>query len=107
MEVVKLLGLQEFWQHQVLRGLVARAEGNIVLYKGTIKSSFSITNFKMMVLISAKIHIIFTLLASFVCHRSRYRLSRLFFLSEFVSLCCSGNWSISSKLLNLWGEYLS
>lgn len=33
----------------------------------TIKSSFSITNFKMMVLISAKIHIIFTLLASFVC----------------------------------------
>ena len=38
MEVVKLLGLQEFWQHQVLSGLVARAEGNIVLYKGMATS---------------------------------------------------------------------
>ena len=38
MEVVKLLGLQEFWQHQVLRGLVARAEGNIVLYKSMATS---------------------------------------------------------------------
>ena len=31
MEVV--LRLQGFWQHQVFRGLVARAVGNIVLYK--------------------------------------------------------------------------
>lgn len=33
----------------------------------TIKSSFAITNFKMMASISAKIHIIFTLLASSFC----------------------------------------
>ena len=31
MEVVKLLGLQALWQHQVLRGLAAGAEGNIAL----------------------------------------------------------------------------
>ena len=33
----------------------------------TIKSSFAINNFKMMVSISTKIHIIFTLLASSSC----------------------------------------
>ena len=32
-EVVQLLGLQGFWQHQVLRGLVARAAENTVLLK--------------------------------------------------------------------------
>ena len=30
-EVVQLLGSQGFWQYQVLRDLVARASGNIVL----------------------------------------------------------------------------
>ena len=30
MELVQLLGSQGFWQHQVLRRLVARAAGNIV-----------------------------------------------------------------------------
>ena len=30
-EVVQLLESQGFWQHQVLRGLVSRAAGNIVL----------------------------------------------------------------------------
>ena len=34
MEVVQLVGSQEFWQHQVLRGIGTRAAGNIVLYKG-------------------------------------------------------------------------
>ena len=38
LQVVRLLGSQEFWQHQVLSGLVARAEGNIVLYKGMATS---------------------------------------------------------------------
>ena len=33
MEVVHLLGSQGFWQHQVLRGLVARAAENTVLLK--------------------------------------------------------------------------
>ena len=31
MEVVQVLGMQGFWQHQVLRELVARAAGNIDL----------------------------------------------------------------------------
>ena len=31
MEVVQLLGLQGFWQHQVLRGVAAREARNIVL----------------------------------------------------------------------------
>ena len=31
MEVVQLLGVQEFWQHQVLGGLAARAAGSVVL----------------------------------------------------------------------------
>ena len=38
MEVVQLLGSQGFWQHQVLRGLEARAAGNIVLSKGVATS---------------------------------------------------------------------
>ena len=38
MDVVQLLGSQGFWQHQVLRALVARAEGNIVLWKGMATS---------------------------------------------------------------------
>ena len=33
MEVVQLLGSQGFWQHQVLRGLAARAAENIGLLK--------------------------------------------------------------------------
>ena len=37
-EVVQLLESQEFWQHQVLRGVVAKAAGNTVLYKGMATS---------------------------------------------------------------------
>ena len=36
--MVHLLGLQGFWQHQVLRGVVAKAAGNTVLYKGMATS---------------------------------------------------------------------
>ena len=38
MEVVQLLQLQGFWQHQVLGELAARAEGNIELEKGRATS---------------------------------------------------------------------
>ena len=38
MEVVQLLGLQGFWQHQVPGELAAREAGNIVLQKGKATS---------------------------------------------------------------------
>ena len=34
MEVVRLLGWQGFWQHQVLRGLAAEAAGNMGVLEG-------------------------------------------------------------------------
>ena len=37
-EVVQLLGSQQFWQHQYSRELAARAAGNIVLWKGMATS---------------------------------------------------------------------
>ena len=39
MEVEQLLGSQGLWQHQVPRGLAARAAGNTVLYKGVAIST--------------------------------------------------------------------
>ena len=38
-EVVQLLGSQQFWQHQYSRELAARAAGNIVLWKGMATST--------------------------------------------------------------------